>query len=491
MRQKVKQLRARAILSQRAGPRQAARWYYDLLSMGVVGTSKRYGLSFLATPVPLLAVAVGLSALAGYGFIASVGHSVDAPNAAALSGLYFMVNIVALGAFSGLEQETTRAVSRAVASGGSQGPVIRRQLGHGAVMVLGGLGVIGVCSVPLVGHELHGHWDLVWALGLAVVGAGAGSLVRGMLSGNQRFRLYAVELAVEGIARLLPSVALWLFGVTTAWSFGVVFAGAPALAALTGWLALRASRGASTSRAGSPPVAESYEPVAGTRAVTNLGLLVVGNLVGQFVTNGTPLVIAPRLATVSGAALGTAINAAIVLTRTPLFALFPIQSLVLPKLTAAVTRGDLAEVRNRMALLVAYCGSIGLVGSAGFALLGQWVLRTFMGIDSSLAGGMLAVLGLGTTCLMAALVLQDALVALDRHRVVLFAWSAGAAAMIVVFLLPVGAVAATAAASLFGPLAVACVMAAVVRDGTRSRRATNLASTNRRPGEVVSTQTAS
>jgi O-antigen/teichoic acid export membrane protein len=276
----------------------------------------------------------------------------------------------------------------------------------------------------------------------------------------------------------VPSALLWALGVHAAWPFGTVFAGALLFGALVGVVALRASGGLEVHAAADAAQAEAEaqaeaaqpEPGGGNRAATSLGLLVAGNLVGQFVTNGTPLVIAPRLATAASAALGQSINAAIVLARTPLFALFPIQSLVLPKLTAAVTLGDLAAVRNRMALLVGYCSAVGVLGSVGFAVLGRWVLRTFMGIPAPVGGGTLALLGIGTTCLMAALVLQDALVALDQHRVVLLAWAAGAAVMIAVFAFPLGPVAAATAASLAGPLAVAAVMAFVVRRGTRTRR---------------------
>lgn len=448
-------------------------WYYDLVSMGSAGEVRRSRYKVLATPVPLLAVAVGLSALAGYGFIGSVGNSVSPPDVAALSGLYFMVNIVALGAFSGLEQETTRAMSRAATEGRRLRSVLRRQVAHGAVMTAAGLLLVAAFSDLLVHHELHGQWSLVWALGVAVVGACCGALVRGCLAGTQRFRLYALELSTEGLARLVPSVLLWLIGVHAAWAFGLVFSGALLFAALVGMVALRASGGLEagvSAGAAARDTAAQPEPASGNRAAASLGILVAGNLVGQFVTNGTPLVIAPRLATVAGAALGASINAAIVLARTPLFALFPIQSLVLPKLTAAVTRGDLTAVRNRMALLVGYCAAVGVVGSLGFAVLGGWVLRTFMGIPDPLGGGTLALLGLGTTCLMAALVLQDALVALDLHRVVLLAWSAGSAVMIAEFALPLAPVTAATAACLTGPVAVAAVMAFVVRRGTRARR---------------------
>ncbi|MBC8092941.1 MAG: hypothetical protein H7Y15_13580, partial [Pseudonocardia sp.] len=79
-----------------------------------------------------LALGLGVVGVAGYGFIAIVGRvfddSADAPTLAALTAVYLLVNIMGPGGFSAVEQETSRSVSAALASGFSAWPVARRAL---------------------------------------------------------------------------------------------------------------------------------------------------------------------------------------------------------------------------------------------------------------------------------------------------------------------------------------------------------------------------
>ncbi len=83
-----------------------------------------------------LHLALGLAVLgaAGYAFVAVVGHVFERPDEAgalnALISLYLVVNIIGPGIFAALEQETSRAVSAAVARGEPVRPVAR----HAAVL---------------------------------------------------------------------------------------------------------------------------------------------------------------------------------------------------------------------------------------------------------------------------------------------------------------------------------------------------------------------
>lgn len=64
--------------------------------------------------------------IAGYGFIALSGRTLSTADAAAVSSLYLMVNIIGPGVFVALEQETSRSVSAELARGGNPVPVARR-----------------------------------------------------------------------------------------------------------------------------------------------------------------------------------------------------------------------------------------------------------------------------------------------------------------------------------------------------------------------------
>ena len=167
-----------------------------------------------------------------------------------------------------------------------------------------------------------------------------------------------------------------------------------------------------------------------------LALLAAASLTSQAVVNLPPVVIGAKLPTLPETA--TAIAGAITLTRLPMFAFFPLQTTLLPRLTAGAARGDpevgahadpahgrpvrcAGPVRNRGA------------GRRGFRAARPPPRQAGEPVQTPT----LAALGIGTVFLMAVNVTQPALVALGRHRMVLVAALTGVAAMTVTFVLPV------------------------------------------------------
>src|SRR4029453_115751 len=86
----------------------------------------------------LLMVGVG-----GFGFLVVVGHTTSVTAKAALSALYLIGNVAGAGLFAGLEQETSRVISRGLAAGVDPRPGLRR-----AAMV--GVGLAGVAMLVLL-----------------------------------------------------------------------------------------------------------------------------------------------------------------------------------------------------------------------------------------------------------------------------------------------------------------------------------------------------
>src|SRR3954454_23490326 len=111
-----------------------------------------------------MAAGLLLVGLSGYVFLAVTGHSSTPSDAAALSSLYFLAGLVTLGVFVGLEQETSRATSRAVAEGRRPGPAARTARRHAAWLLGGTLAVLAVLSPALVAGPLRGRWALFGAL---------------------------------------------------------------------------------------------------------------------------------------------------------------------------------------------------------------------------------------------------------------------------------------------------------------------------------------
>ncbi|GAA1962314.1 hypothetical protein GCM10009838_19000 [Catenulispora subtropica] len=415
-----------------------------------------------------MAAGLLLVGLSGYVFLAVTGHSSTPSNAAALSSLYFLAGLVTLGVFVGLEQETSRATSRAMASGRRLAPVARRARRHTVWLLALTLAVLAVLSPALVAGPLRGQWALFGALMLAA-GAGAACYwVRGLLGGRQQFHGYAATLATEGLGRLVPCVALFVATGQggAAWAYGVAFAAAQGLAAGAGWWWLREG----FEVPGTDPVdTEISEFESGERsAAGGLALLVTGSLLTQVVANLPPLAASTRLQ--HSDAVAAAFGQAFVLVRIPLLLISPIQAMLLPDLTRSAARGDHAALKAKVRLALAAVAGLGVAGTALLAVAGPWVLRVFFGTKADLSHALLAVLGIGTVFLMAAAILQPTLVALNGHRLVPMAWGAGAVVSAVLVELPVDPLHAAAAGGVGGPVTVVAVMAGGLAGALRRAR---------------------
>src|SRR5437764_11585161 len=96
-----------------------------------------------------MAAGLLLVGLSGYVFLAVTGPSSTSSAAAALSSLYFLAGLVTLGVFVGLEQETSRATSRAVAERRALAPVARTARRHAAWLFAMALVVLGALAPVL------------------------------------------------------------------------------------------------------------------------------------------------------------------------------------------------------------------------------------------------------------------------------------------------------------------------------------------------------
>ena len=415
-----------------------------------------------------MAAGLLLVGLSGYVYLAVTGHSSTPTDAAALSSLYFLVGLVTLGVFVGLEQETSRSVSRATAEGRDLGSVVRTAHRHTLWLLGWTLAALAVAAPALVPGPLRGRWSLFGALLLAAGSAAAVYVVRGRLGGSQEFIGYSATLATEGLARLVPCVVIFVVAGGPTWAYGVAFAAALGFAALVGrrWLvSAEASRPGDSAEGvrGEIPSPEhgrdadiSEFETPERSAVGGLAYLVLASMLTQLVANLPPLVASTRLrhADVVAAAFGQAF----VLVRIPLLLTSPIQAMLLPALTRAAVRQDGPGVRRRVRVGLAAVGGSGAVGTAVLAGSGPWALRVFFGTKTDLSHRLLAELGLGTVFLMLTAILQPTLVALDLHRLVPLAWGVGALVLTGLVLLPIDPLDAAAVGSIGGPLTVAAVM---------------------------------
>lgn len=415
-----------------------------------------------------LAVGLGVLGAAGYAFVAVVGHVFEGPaGAAALSALislYLLVNIIGPGVFAALEQETSRAVSAAVAFDEPLRPIARRA-GVLAVRSFAALALLVLLAWPLfLGRVLDDRLALLGALLVAVAGSGAVYWARGVLGGQQRFTAYARTLYVEGAVRLLPCVVLLVLAVQAPGAYGLAFALGSAVAALSVLPALRL-----------PPAAATDQRVADMGR--SLSYLTVATALSQLLANLAPVVVTYRLP--DDLVTASVFGSTFVLARIPLFLFAPVQAVLLPQLTQAATLGHLDELSRRLRRIVALVVAVGALGVAICAVAGPWAAEQLFNTAFRPTAGTVALLATATLVMMTALVVQPTLIALRRQRVVTGAWIAGSVVFLALLVLPIDPVTAALLAQLAGPSVVLVVLATGVIRALRERAAIPVAPSGR------------
>lgn len=402
--------------------------------------------------------------LAGYLFIVLTGRTLSKSEANLATSLYFLINIIGPGIFYALEQLTSRSVSSAIAVGAPIGPAVRRVCRAGIVLTVAVLVILVACSPILVRDTLHGNWAVYLEVLATPLLYAVYSVVRGLLGGMQRFGGYAAMLTVEGAGRLLVCVLLVVVHAPSAWVFGIGFLVATALAMAVGARWLRGWPAGSTDRADSADSVVASP--AGTALLKGLGALALAALCAQLLPNLAPLVVNSRLPATSATALAFA--QAAVLARTPLLLFFPVQTMLLPNLSAAVARGEGALLARRIRMVLVAVAGLGVVCAAGFLLLGPWVLRTFLRTTTELPTTVMLLLVLSTFVFLAAYAYQPALVALGREPTVTLGWVGGSVVMLLFVLVRADPVTVESVAQVVGPAATLAIVYAGFRIGLRA-----------------------
>lgn len=395
-----------------------------------------------------MAAGLGLVGIAGYVLLALAGHTLAPADVATVTSVYLLLNILGPGLYVALEQETNRAVASCADDSAASGTTVRNAGLVGAALVGITLAVLAVSSPVLVPRVLGGNWGLLAVLMVSTTVAGALFLVRGAFGGQRRFIAYAATLGLEGGARLVPCVVIAAMGVATATGYGFAFAagyGVAVLAALpwaAGWF--RRARAATAERPG--------------QLARGVALLGVATLLSFAVSNIAPVVVNARL--VAQPLVAAAFGQAFVLARAPMLVFAPVQTMLLPGLTAAAERGDTAMLRTRIRQIALAVIGVGLPGAVGAALLGPWLLRVLFGVERPPTPLVMGLLGLSTVMLMAAQAFQPALVAMRRHHAVTLSWVVGTVLLVGLLALPIHPVDAALTAQLVGSAVVVlgCVL---------------------------------
>lgn len=368
-----------------------------------------------------------------------------------VSALWFAAYLVGPGLFLPLEQELARRVADARARGtDARDPVLRalRFVGAATAMV----GLVGAVAVaPVADAVFAGNRAAVGVLVAAVGGTGLMQWAKGWLAGAGAFSRYGALVAAEGVGRAGWVVAAVVVGAQGATPYLVPVALAPVLAvvvSLARWPGRTAS-GADERGAGSP--------IAGA-----IGTLVVAQTGAQFLMNGVPLA-AALLATSADQDLVGRLGAAVVLARTPLFLFQAIQAALLPGLATSLAEGDHDGFRSALTRVAVALSGLGALAVAGGAALGPWTTALLFGADFDVSATVFAALVASAILIVLALVVAQALVALDAHRLVALGWVVGALAFVVAVVPPSDLAARVTVAGVVGPAVALVALAACLR----------------------------
>lgn len=367
-------------------------------------------------PLPDGTTAIGygllINGLATYGFLIIARRALGDDAYGALAVLWGLVYILGPGLFQPLEQEIARVTADRASRGLGSAPVLLTASRIGAVELL--IVVIAVLVAWPLGLDglLDDRGDLLLSLILSLVAFAAAELVRGVLSGRQRFAEYGLYFAVEGGVRVALAVLLVILSVEAVGAYAMTLAAAFALAAVAGL-----GRQRPFVRPGPPARTRDLTPA--------LGLLLAASLCEAFMLNVGPV----ALGVVGGDELGkdapgVFLNG-LIIARVPLFFFQAVKASLLPNLAALAGKEDLHAFRDMQLRLLGAVLGVAALATVGGALIGPWIVARVFGdelrrIDMALLAGS----GGG---LMVLLSLALGLVALGHVRLAVVGWFVGVA----------------------------------------------------------------
>lgn len=350
-----------------------------------------------------------MSGIATYAFFGITSRSLGREDYASVSVLWSLMFAVGNGVMQPLEQEVARAVSERRAREVGAGPVIRLAVRIGGLfsllLVLIALGLHGPLQERLFGDDPA----LLAAFVIGLVGFAAGHLARGTLSSHGRYRGYATFFGVDGIARVVFAGVLAALGVAVAGPYGFVLGLTPFVAV---GFALFRQRGLLVE---GPPA--RWQEIS--RA---LGWLLLGTGSLSLLIQGGTIAIELLASADQEDAAGVFLNG-LQVARIPMFLFQAVLASLLPKLSHLAGQGRLDEFRGGLRRLVVAILGVGTVATLAAVVVGPTVVGVVFGSETVLGARDLGLLSASFIVIMAAICLDQAIIALSGHARMAVGWA--------------------------------------------------------------------
>jgi O-antigen/teichoic acid export membrane protein len=349
-------------------------------------------------------------------YLAVVARELPASQYAYFGAFWSVALVVGFGVYLPIEQETARLQQTPGRPGRTLRSAMLTALAMAALQM-----IVLAAATPLLLKAFGGSMGTVAALFVLCVVSAGQFVVRGALIGLDRMRHHAALTLVDAVLRVGLAVLVSVLVTNPrspafAWTLvvAIAVAHAPTLLAL---LHRKVRPGLV------PPLGPGI--VTPRRVASSVAPLLLGSLCAQVLLNGPPVLVPALAASEGEATLAGQFVAAFTLTRIPLFLVVPLQTALLPTLTALLHTGELPALRRVMSRLGLAVAVLAVLAVALGLTAGPWLVSLIFGESYELGGGHMALLALGVAGYVGLVIVTQVLVAAARHRDVAWSWLSG------------------------------------------------------------------
>ena len=382
----------------------------------------------------MLSVGIATTGLVTFAYFALAAHALggDSVQYKRITLVWSIMFVTVSVIYRPIEQLLSRTIADRRARGSVERDDLRIALLIQAAFAALFLAIALAARDPLQNGLFDGSADLYWILVVGVIAYAASYFARGFLAGHQRFELYGALVFLEAVSRVLFALAV-IVGIASGQSAVALGMAAAPLASLVvvPWF----FRGRSADPSADPLALAEREGGLTLRHGAGFAVSVFGVMVAeQTLLNAAVLTVE---LTSDDATLAGVVFIVLLIARVPLQLFQAVQGSLLPHLAGLQATVGADEFRRTIQITALASGGFAVAGAIGLLAIGPIVVGELFDIDRHLAGGGLALVGLGMGCHLIGGTLNQAALARDRAGAAATAWLVSAAAFVAWMLSPV------------------------------------------------------
>ena len=370
----------------------------------------------------ILTLGLVADGVGSYLYLTSSGRALGPERFALISVMWAVLFLIGNGLFIPVEQELARSIASSHARGADGNGIVSR-LAIATAVLVAVVATIGIAMSGTIRASLFR--DQTGFVAALIVGVGSVAcmfLVRGVLAGTGRYAAYGALFMADASAKAVPAVVLAGSGVDEP----LVYAWIMATSGFIGCLvALAVARPIGLRRATGP--AAPWAPI-----LSALGFLLLTSVLSLTVINIGTVAVEVLSGPAEQAAAGIFLSA-LVIARVPLFMFQAVQAVVLPRLSAKASIGDITGFRADLRLLAGGLAGLTAVAVAGAFAFGAFAQRVLFGDEfDRIDGRDMGLLTLASMLMTGALTLNQAQIALRRQHQTWWPWALALVAFLAV-----------------------------------------------------------